>query len=373
MLLDEWLVNPATLSPDEQQLFGGMEETFSEENRADVIAHIATALDERLPVYLSAYQQSLLTRESMRTGETLNDDSVLLSTLMRAVNIPPPRPLDIAGCYRGLVGHEPVLSPAIRYGQRLAECVRAAAERLQSMGIRSRAELDEREQRDAAEVDWKNKAFSREEIFQQPLTPGVYGFRSRSGTYLYIGKARNLRRRLGSYFRNTEESPRKLQQLRSEAYDFIIHPCGSELESLILEHRLIAKHRPSLNTQTVITERKGTFETIQDCIVLLPHQDPERLMTFWFRSGQKTALVPLYRDLHDLQEQAEALDAFFFSKQTPIAATDFPEEEIASRWLRRHREELELIPVFALSGAEEVIAALKTSVHELSQPPYSSQ
>jgi DNA polymerase-3 subunit epsilon len=83
-----------------------------------------------------------------------------------------------------------------------------------------------------------------------PRTPGVYFFYGCSDRLLYIGKANSLRKRVSSYFAaSTTQRPPKLRRLLAEIERLDYRPCGSELEALLLERRLIAELRPALNRQ----------------------------------------------------------------------------------------------------------------------------
>ncbi len=80
-----------------------------------------------------------------------------------------------------------------------------------------------------------------------PDSPGVYLYKDASGKILYVGKARRLRRRIASYFRDEARlSPKTAAMLqRAESLDFL--STGTEKEALLLEAGLIKKHRPRYN------------------------------------------------------------------------------------------------------------------------------
>ena len=77
--------------------------------------------------------------------------------------------------------------------------------------------------------------------------PGAYLFRDEQGSVLYVGKAKNLRARVRSYFRALEDLSRKNQQMVRlvDSVDSIV--VGSEAEALILEANLIMEHQPRFN------------------------------------------------------------------------------------------------------------------------------
>jgi excinuclease ABC subunit C len=79
-----------------------------------------------------------------------------------------------------------------------------------------------------------------------PDRPGVYRMLDADGTILYVGKARSLRSRVGSYFRADQVQP-KVQALVRVVAGIEVTVTNSETEALLLEHNLIKKHRPRFN------------------------------------------------------------------------------------------------------------------------------
>lgn len=83
-----------------------------------------------------------------------------------------------------------------------------------------------------------------------PTTPGCYLMKDAAGRVLYVGKAKNLRRRLASYFRPRHERP-KIARLVAAIHDIELILVNSEIESLILENNLIKRHKPRYNSMLV--------------------------------------------------------------------------------------------------------------------------
>jgi excinuclease UvrABC nuclease subunit len=81
-----------------------------------------------------------------------------------------------------------------------------------------------------------------------PTQPGVYFMKSRSGEIIYIGKAKNLKERVSTYFRHNSEFSGKIKKLLSSVHHLEYEITKSELSALILESRLIKKHKPRFNT-----------------------------------------------------------------------------------------------------------------------------
>ena len=79
-----------------------------------------------------------------------------------------------------------------------------------------------------------------------PRCPGVYRMRGVEGELLYVGKARNLKSRVASYFHARNVSP-KVQTLVSQVRGIEVTVTHSDTEALLLEYNLIKEHRPRYN------------------------------------------------------------------------------------------------------------------------------
>ena len=87
----------------------------------------------------------------------------------------------------------------------------------------------------------------REKAAQLPESPGVYLFKDAGETVLYVGKARNLRGRVRSYFIESRWIDAKTGSLAREIANLETIVVGNEREALALEHNLIKKYRPKFN------------------------------------------------------------------------------------------------------------------------------
>jgi excinuclease ABC subunit C len=86
-----------------------------------------------------------------------------------------------------------------------------------------------------------------EKLHQVSQAPGVYLFKDADGKILYVGKARNLRKRLSSYFNRPAAGDTKTYVLVGKIKAFETILTRSEKEALILEANLIKRHRPRYN------------------------------------------------------------------------------------------------------------------------------
>ena len=108
-----------------------------------------------------------------------------------------------------------------------------------------------------------NKKSSNEEylkgiVSNLPETPGVYQYLNTEGVIIYVGKAKNLKRRVSSYF-NKEHQPGKTRVLVSKIADIRYVIVNSEEDALLLENNLIKKYKPRYN---VLLKDDKTYPSI---------------------------------------------------------------------------------------------------------------
>jgi excinuclease ABC subunit C len=95
----------------------------------------------------------------------------------------------------------------------------------------------------------KEKPDLNKKVHEVPHKPGVYLMRDRFGRVIYVGKARDLRKRVGSYFMPSKiaVADLKTRALLDAVWDFETHTVQSEAESVLLEGKLIKEYRPRYN------------------------------------------------------------------------------------------------------------------------------
>jgi len=87
----------------------------------------------------------------------------------------------------------------------------------------------------------------REKVAQLPTQPGVYLYKDAGGTVLYVGKAKNLRSRVRSYFNEDRLAEAKTGGLIAEARDIDFIEVDNNKEALALENNLIKQYKPRFN------------------------------------------------------------------------------------------------------------------------------
>lgn len=115
----------------------------------------------------------------------------------------------------------------------------------------------------------------KEQVALLPLSPGVYQFVDRSGTIIYVGKAKSLRKRVSSYFVQSKEHSAKVRVLVKQIVEIRHIVVGSETDALLLENSLIKSLQPRYNillkddkTYPWIVVRKEHFPRVQSTRIL---------------------------------------------------------------------------------------------------------
>ncbi len=93
-----------------------------------------------------------------------------------------------------------------------------------------------------------DRAAAAKKVKSFPQTPGVYLMKDAAGRVIYVGKAKNLRARAGSYFLKAAEQDRRTADLVQEIRDIDYLEADSEVDALLLESRLVKDVQPRFNS-----------------------------------------------------------------------------------------------------------------------------
>ena len=89
--------------------------------------------------------------------------------------------------------------------------------------------------------------FLRDKTSKLTASPGVYIMKNKDKNIIYIGKAKNLKNRVTSYFRENPDHTPKVAAMVSNVFDYDFIVTDSEYEALLLECSLIKQHKPKYN------------------------------------------------------------------------------------------------------------------------------
>jgi len=128
-----------------------------------------------------------------------------------------------------------------------------------------------------------------ESIRGLPQSPGVYLMKGSKGEVLYIGKAKNIRSRVRSYFRDTTDTRYTVKFLASKVSDIEYLITTNEKEAIILEDTLLKKHKPRYNIRL---KDDKTYVSIK---LTLSEKFPRILVTRQVRTeGKRSLLKPAH-------------------------------------------------------------------------------
>lgn len=128
-----------------------------------------------------------------------------------------------------------------------------------------------------------------------PCSPGVYRFFNSNGVLIYVGKAKNLRRRLSQY-QNAKRTKAhaKMRKILKSANSVEYEICADELSALLLENQLIQTHRPKWNVAGAFSFLYPMIGLLQQdqylyfCYTTQPELHPEFKFFGSFRSRFRT-------------------------------------------------------------------------------------
>ena len=130
-------------------------------------------------------------------------------------------------------------------------------------------------------VDFSGCAFDQSDLWAIPESPGIYCFRDRNGVLLYVGKSKNLRRRVLSYFQSGASNRIRKRFLLTKIHSFEYHNLGSDLEALVSESRLIQEMEPVFNVQQSVRTPQTGYFTHSPAIAVFPNPDRESVLDLW--------------------------------------------------------------------------------------------
>lgn len=137
-----------------------------------------------------------------------------------------------------------------------------------------------------------------------PESPGVYQYFDKEGTIIYVGKAKNLKRRVSSYFNKQHDDAPKTRVLVRNIVDIKYIVVGSEEDALHLENTLIKKYRPRYN---VLLKDDKTYPWI--CVT--KEHFPRVFLTRRVERGSGAKYYGPYAHIHIAKTMLELLHELF--------------------------------------------------------------
>ena len=145
--------------------------------------------------------------------------------------------------------------------------------------------------------------------------PGVYLMKNKAGQIIYIGKAKRLKFRVVSYFRQNKAHNQKVLQMVSQVEDFDYILCDSEFEALVLECSLIKQHSPKYNI--LLKDDKGY------CYICITQEEYPRVKWVYRKQEDGSRYIGPYTSGYAVKESVETVNKLF---GLPTCNRKFPED-----------------------------------------------
>jgi GIY-YIG catalytic domain len=260
---------------------------------------------------------------------------------------------------------------------------------LEERGIESVDALLEYQDMPAPPLDLSAYAFTADDLRSLPVGPGVYRFIDRESRIIYVGKAKNLRSRVGSYFTRSAATTAKGRAILERVHRLEFDRVASDLEASLLESALIAEHHPPLNRQFDVHERPAPYGPRLNLVVVLRDAAGAR--------AQVTSTLHMLKDGRYLRrlgglecatappqgpwdEATGLLERFYFPREggstggAPMEADGRGEGvdidwQLVASFVRRHRDEINVLDIDECGTLREAEERLRVLVKAANAGP----
>jgi hypothetical protein len=250
--------------------------------------------------------------------------------------------------------------------ERLTVCREILESVFEKHGTLTLADLDQRiaEALGGEPIDFGPFRFGPELLDEIPEQPGVYRFHGEDGTLLYVGKSRNLRRRLRSYFRPLAPDHSRRRELITRMRDLRWEVVPSELEALVLESESIRREHPLLNRKIDLHDGLDSVAVAdRDLAFIAADAGIDAVSLFLLRDGcararARIATEPAEGARGDLLAIVELWMSGGPFTRPPLAQIEQPESLLVLRYLRIFGDRIDRLRLADFSAADEVVEAL---------------
>ena len=197
-----------------------------------------------------------------------------------------------------------------------------------------------------------------------PDNPGCYLYKDNIGEIIYVGKAKNLKNRVKSYFTGTHN--KKTQTLVSKIEDLEYIIVNSEKEALLLENNLIKKYRPYFNIR--LKDDKS-----YPYLMITKEEHPRLLMTRKYKKNNKNIYFGPYVDIKSTTEVKKILDKIYpLRKCNPVEKRPCMYYQIGECigpcakkiTANDYKSQISKIKSFLTGNTKEILADLQSKMQE---------
>ncbi|MBI2470952.1 MAG: GIY-YIG nuclease family protein [Planctomycetes bacterium] len=249
----------------------------------------------------------------------------------------------------------------------IAEIFSRYTEQLKKLGCSTVEEVLAFQYPEIGYVDFSKYAFDKGFLWAIPQKPGIYKMRSKNGDIIYVGKAKNLKQRLSSYFWNTADRLQKITDLLNNVYTIEYEEAGSELAAMLMEYQLIKKHRPRLNQQLEVHERPSGYGNLRNFIVILPSSFEGSLELFFVKDGLPLQRYEILKEAVNFSGVERILDENIKDDNT-LTDIERGEMEIVLSWVETNKDQVNYINMDTVTTKEARLKLLKDYMHDEETP-----
>jgi hypothetical protein len=215
-------------------------------------------------------------------------------------------------------------------------------------------------------IDFSRFTFGPDFLRRLPGASGVYIMKDREGAVIYVGKSRNLKRRVSSYFATRSLHHPKIARIHEKLRSIEILPTDNEIEALLLEMELIKTFRPAINLQTEIHEGRAGRHEGRNLLLFVVDAEQEGVKIYLLRSGIFAGRQSASLGNPPSKRLREKLNSLFFTqgKRRKQRGSTL-EKEIVSRWFAANQRRLNYLDVDEMEGFEAMLERLQ---HYLCDP-----
>jgi DNA polymerase III epsilon subunit-like protein len=238
-------------------------------------------------------------------------------------------------------------------------------------------------------VDFSRYTFDKYFLWAIPQKPGIYKMKNKHGEIIYVGKAKNLKARINSYFWNNRERLQKITDLLNNIYSIEYKETGSELTALLTEFRLIKQFHPRLNQQLEVHERTARYGNLKNFIIILPSPLEECLELFFVHETFPLQRYEILIDTVNFSDVENIIDNKYFNSniynklnrkinKKParfedaeegkhldiLSETEMGEIDLVLSWVDRNKDYINYINVDTAGNKEDCLKLLKDYIKD---------
>jgi hypothetical protein len=345
---------------------------FTKQTPINILGKIRSEISEKLLVAWSSRELQLWNAFLHSKGlEAWRGDRVYLRNLAARVLMRIPsklQPEDLASVLCISLPDEARPREVLKY---LNACWLQLIERVPAELRRNFDSLQEWMDGPKNDADFSHFAFGPSFLRRLPRASGVYIMKDGKGTVLYVGKSRNLKRRVSSYFTPRALCHPKIARIYKQLHSIEIRRTANEIEALLLEMRLIKDLCPAINMQTEIHQRQAGSHEGLNILLFVLEGGQKRAKIYFLRNGifaGRCSALMGHPPSERLQDKVESL--FFTQGRRRKRQNQIWEKEIVFRWFKANQRRINYLDVDEVEGFIGVLARLQHYLHDPDQLTY---